>query len=909
MRMSITATVVSPQQAKAWVLAVLGTVVAYDLTQTSEDPWSLRVYRGPALVAFTISCVAASLRIWRRSGVACDELLFLPGTPMAALHHPDVKCPEEAMPVGGGGDGEEDGEVGGVVAGGSRGGSISRGGGSGSSSARYGGLSTTDDDELNEGNNIDVAHHTPIVKLEEGQSAAAAPASAEVELVTMHQNENVSGGGDVDPGSGARSSGGGSANEADAAAGMRNVPQSPQVMRSRRNTGDDQHILRTASNMPSLMVASSHDEEDGHGGHGRDSFENDEAGGGGSGGGDNGEDNPSTPLPFRMRLLQRAESTSKDESMIRYLLCSQAGESLQRRRAGNGSAASEVPSTPAKEGDGTQPASTGSSSKNARFKKLLRVARRLGLHQFIRSKPLENEMTYAPSGPSVAGAAVDLCLPVLFNFHMFFLLSQQRAAAIAAAVAEAATDASANTAANGDADDDDDKAPKDTDAVDIAQPDGLNPRVLPLIFLSVLFIRAAFPPKARRRFWGTIKYTICAPFYAVYFRDAFVGDCFTSLVRPIQDLVYCLFYYSVSVWAMFSSTSSLDEAGDILKNSWVLHNFALPACAVLPLWWKFLQTLRQAKDSGQHWPHLGNAFKYLAAALVIFYAMAHPEGRRGKIWIASFLGAMLYQIWWDIWMDWELLEVVPRGSSSLQPTPSEETRLCNCLTISSIPGSSYLLIPLHRYIVQPFVSTWHRLSTFVTSNKIALRSKRLYARDAFYWRVLAYNVCFRFIWMLSFIPAYHFSMKSGTEVPTLSIDFRTYVGAFISVAELIRRCLWCVIKLELETIKVTDSEREYEPLVGGIDGTSRRLNLNTMDEKFGDKQDPMHFMVSALKFESQALMLKGGINPKSMQPGGQSQARRRWFNFSESFLRKAFVAELMVWVAAFVGLGILCVII
>lgn len=862
-------------------------------------------------MAFTISCVAASLRIWRRSGVACDELLFLPGTPMAALHHPDVKCPEEAMPVGG------DGEVGGMTG----------GGGSSASGARYDGLSTTDDDiaDAVEGSMVGAGdnagrtgsgmsapasghrgHHSPIVKLEEGQQQSAAPpASAEVELVNITHSAN-DGGASADN----SSSGGGSANEADAAAGMMNVPQSPQVMRSRRNTGDDQHIIRTAGNMPSLMMASSHDEEDGH--DGRDAFENDEAGGSGGGGSGDGEEadggNPSTPLPFRKRLLQRAESTSKDESMIRYLLCSQAGESLRRRRAGN-TTASDVPSTPAKE-DGTQPASTGSSSKNARFKKLLRVARRLGLHQFIRSKPLESEMTYAPSGPSVAGAAVDLCLPVLFNFHMFFLLSQQRAADIAAAMAEAATDASAKSAANGDADDDDDKTPKDTDAADIAQPDGLNPRVLPLIFLSVLFIRAAFPPKARRRFWGTIKYTICAPFYAVYFRDAFIGDVFTSLVRPIQDLVYCLFYYSVSVWAMFSSTSSLDEAGDILKNSWVLHNFALPACAVLPLWWKFLQTLRQAKDSGQHWPHLGNAFKYLTAALVIFYAMANPEGRRGKIWIASFLGAMFYQIWWDIWMDWELLEVVPRGSSSVQPTLSEETRLCSCLTISSIPGSSYLLIPLHRYIVRPFVSTWHRLWTFVTGNKIALRSKRLYARDAFYWRVLAYNVCFRFIWMLSFIPAYHFSMKSGTEVPTLSIDFRTYVGAFISIAELIRRCLWCVIKLELETIKVTDTEREYEPLVGGIDGTSRHLNLNTMDEKFGDKQDPMHFMVSALKFESQALMLKGGINPKSMQPGGQGQAsRRQWCNFSESFLRKAFVAELVVWVVAFVGLGILCVII
>jgi len=875
-------------KAKAWILAVLGTVVAYDLTQTSEDPWSLRVYRGPALVACTISCVAASLRIWRRSGVACDELLFLPGTPMAALHHPDVKCPEEA-PVEGG-----EGEI-----------------------ARYDGLSTSDVDEDNADGITGMLPTTsdlppsPIVALEEGKSASSS--AGEMELASLQQNETNRGGGGGSAAAAAAhrrslspaNTNSENANEADAAAGMMNVPQSPQIMRSRRNTGDDQ-LIRAANNTPSLM-AYSHDEEDGH--DGQDAFENDKAGGDGGADTGNASGDPSTPLPFRKRILQRAESVTKDESMIRYLLCSQAGESLRRRRGGN--VASDAASTPAKSSsdDGTQPAPTGSSSKNVRFKKLLRVARRLGLHQFIRSKPLENEMTYAPSGPSVAGAAVDLCLPVLFNFHMFFLLSRQRAADIAAAMAEAAADASA-TAAAGDADDDDDddRVPKDTDAANIAQPDGLNPRVLPLIFLSVLFIRAAFPPKARRRFWGTIKYTICAPFYAVYFRDAFIGDVFTSLVRPIQDLVYCLFYYSVSVWAMFSSTSSLDEAGDILKNSWVLHNFALTACAVLPLWWKFLQTLRQAKDSGQHWPHLGNAFKYLSAALVIFYAMAHPEGRRGKVWIASFLGAVVYQIWWDIWMDWELLEFVPRGSSSLQPTPSEGTRLCNCLTISSIPGSSYLLIPLHQYIVRPFVSALHRVSTFVAGNTISLRSKRLYARDAFYWRVLAYNVCFRFIWMLSFIPAYHFS-KSGTEVPTLSIDFRTYVGAFISVAELIRRCLWCVIKLELETIKVTDTERDYEPLMKGVDGTSsRHLNLNTMDEKFGDKQHPMNVMVSALKFESQALMLKGGISPKSMQPGGQGQARRRWCNFSDNFLRKAFIAELIVWVVAFVGLSILCVI-
>lgn len=845
---------------------------------------------GPALVAFTISCLAASLRIWRRSGVACDELLFLPGTPMAALHHPDVRCPEEA-PVGGGE----------------------------SRIARYDGLSANDDDgdDADHGgidgipNAMSDLPPSPIFALEEGKSASSS--AGEMELATLQHDESSRGGGSCGGGScggGAAAvaaarrrslspanTTSGNANEADAAAGVMNVPQSPQVMRSRRNTGDDQ-LIRAANNVPSLVMASSRDEEDGH--DGQDAFENDAAGSDGGADTGNACGNPSTPLPFRKRILQRAESVTKDESMIRYLLCSQAGESLRRRRGGN--VESDATSTPAKSssGDGTQPAPTGSSSKNARFKKFLRVARRLGLHHFIRSKPLENnEMTYAPSGPSVAGAAVDLCLPVLFNFHMFFLLSQQRAADIAAAMAEAAAEDS------NDRDEDDDRVPKGTKAGNVAQPDGLNPRVLPLIFLSVLFIRAAFPPRARRRFWGTIKYTICAPFYAVYFRDAFIGDIFTSLVRPVQDLVYCLFYYSVSVWAMFSSTSSLDEAGDILKNSWVLHNFALPACAVLPLWWKFLQTLRQAKDSGQHWPHLGNAFKYLTAALVIFYAMAHPEGRRGKVWIASFIGTVVYQIWWDVWMDWELLELVPWGSSSLQSMPSEGTRLCNCLTISSIPGSWC------QNIVRPFISVLRRVSTFVASNKISLRSKRLYARDAFYWRVLAYNVCFRFIWMLSFIPAYHFS-KSGTEVPTLSIDFRTYVGAFISVAELIRRCLWCVIKLELETIKVTDTEREYEPLMSGVDGMAKKhLNLNTMDEKFGDKQHPMHFMVSALQFESQALMLKGGIGPTSgMPPGGQGQTRSKQSRctFSDNFLRRAFIVELIVWVAAFVGLSVLCVI-
>ncbi len=37
-------------------------------------------------MAFTLMMSALSLRMWRRNGVACDELMFLPGTPLGASH-------------------------------------------------------------------------------------------------------------------------------------------------------------------------------------------------------------------------------------------------------------------------------------------------------------------------------------------------------------------------------------------------------------------------------------------------------------------------------------------------------------------------------------------------------------------------------------------------------------------------------------------------------------------------------------------------------------------------------------------------------------------------------------------------------------------------------------------------------
>ena len=80
-------------------------------------------------------------------------------------------------------------------------------------------------------------------------------------------------------------------------------------------------------------------------------------------------------------------------------------------------------------------------------------------------------------------------------------------------------------------------------------------------------------------------------------------------------------------------------------------------CMVSPLWYRFLQNLRQCWESKQRWPFLGNALKYFLAAQVAMFGVFNPSQKQSVLWLASFVTTTLYQIWWDVFMDWELLEV------------------------------------------------------------------------------------------------------------------------------------------------------------------------------------------------------------------------------------------------------------
>jgi hypothetical protein len=485
----------------------------------------------------------------------------------------------------------------------------------------------------------------------------------------------------------------------------------------------------------------------------------------------------------------------------------------------------------------------------------------LGSFFFFRSSTTStHSAAYAPSGPSVVGAALDLSMPVLFNYHLYIEAYNH-----------------INTYGS------------DTPA-----------KILPLIFMSALIVRSVMPPGRRWRFWSTMKITIMAPFHRIRFRDAFVGDILTSLVRPLQDILFALSYYVTVVSAVITGHHSLSECGQILESSWILHNVVLPSCALLPLWWRFLQTLRECYDTGKRWPALGNAFKYLTASLVILYGMTHPEDRRSPWWLVSYALTCLYQIWWDTMVDWELFVFPPRPDEMMD---------CESLTcsqaISSLSPNSYVLLILQRNIFQPIRVVFRCISNrFRFMSHIQLRPTRLYKNDSFYWRIFCYNTIFRFTWMLCFIPAYHLSPSGGEHVTTFSSDTNSFLGVLLPVAELLRRTLWGFLLLEKETIRIMNEDPIYSRQNSRDLDSSRSNSRAVIVEESEALIDSMDSSKSARPYLPTWL----GTQHQQQHEAATSSSRFQWccacFQCDGEIRRKLLIIELSLWAVAFVGLGL-----
>ena len=277
----------------------------------------------------------------------------------------------------------------------------------------------------------------------------------------------------------------------------------------------------------------------------------------------------------------------------------------------------------------------------------------------------------------------------------------------------------------------------------------------PLLLFCYLSYRLFFPWKKRKAFILVIYTTLAAPWYPVTFRDGFIGDILTSIVRPLQDISFTVLYvlFGMRSWytADYRQTSFIDHADasvPVMERSWLLHTVVLPMCMVSPLWYRFLQNLRQTHDNRRRWPYLGNALKYFAAASVAMVGVFNPSQKGTFLWLGSFVMATLYQIWWDVFMDWSMLE--RRGGR------------------------------------------WQ------------LRQKRLYSKKYTYWTIFGINFALRFCWTLSFLPLRYLD-AAGVLTNNFKGDLHAFFGPTIATAEIIRRTLWGLLRVEWEAIQVDKS--------------------------------------------------------------------------------------------------------
>jgi EXS family len=81
-----------------------------------------------------------------------------------------------------------------------------------------------------------------------------------------------------------------------------------------------------------------------------------------------------------------------------------------------------------------------------------------------------------------------------------------------------------------------------------------------------------------------------------------------------------------------------------------------------------------------------------------------------------------------------------------------------------------------------------------------LRSKRLYPHTWLYIAAAAVNLVLRFCWTITIVPenVRHNSSAGGSYL--FSKDFQMYMSPFVAAAEIVRRSLWGVLRVEAEHI-------------------------------------------------------------------------------------------------------------
>lgn len=266
----------------------------------------------------------------------------------------------------------------------------------------------------------------------------------------------------------------------------------------------------------------------------------------------------------------------------------------------------------------------------------------------------------------------------------------------------------------------------------------------------------------------TVWEVVASPLYAVTFLHTFVGDYMTSTVKVTQDLAWsvCFFWSGeflrkdavpvADLWGLGDALLTGEEDDDLTcQSNAYFVNVVVPLVCALPLWWRFLQSLRRVYDTQAWWPNLFNAFKYALTQVVALFGLFHPlrvdaAGDAGSLatqraflvlWLFLFTASSLYTWVWDVTMDWGLGR------------------------------------PQFKY----------------------LGDSQMFSRKWVYYVAIVADLFLRFAWTLTLIP------------PRSSRDWLPrYVAPVTMVLELFRRTFWSFFRLENEHLRNTQGFRRVD---------------------------------------------------------------------------------------------------
>jgi len=278
----------------------------------------------------------------------------------------------------------------------------------------------------------------------------------------------------------------------------------------------------------------------------------------------------------------------------------------------------------------------------------------------------------------------------------------------------------------------------------------------PLALTVYAAYRLFHPWALKRKLWKTLGRCIYAPCGSVTFYDSFVADVLTSLVKVFQDVAWTLCYF---VSFQFQHDSEED-----LQTSSIYQRVVIPVICILPLWIRFQQCLRRFYDTKRRWPHLANGLKYALSQAVSLFGALYPlynltlqRGHGDRIdaylsfWLCVFILSAVYSFFWDVFVDWNFGR------------------------------------PQYAFLSDP--------------------GKLMFSRRWFYYVSIVVDLFLRFSWLVTLIPP--------NEDHKFVLFVPAYLGPITMVAEICRRTMWSMFRLENEHQRNTSGFRRvhFVPLL------------------------------------------------------------------------------------------------